>query len=557
MKPFKKRARGRGSLEIIEEAVHLLRMSPGSTLAIYYIGALPFVLGLLYFWADMSRSPFASHHTVEAALGVTALFLWMKFWQTLFLHALRAQISSQPQPPWTFRRIVRILLVQTIIQPSGLLLLPLALIPIGIPFIWCYAFYQNAAVLGDGESDEIKTVLKRSWRQSTLWPSENIVLLIILFAFGFFLFLNLMTVTLMLPSLVKMLLGIESIYTQSTMSMLNTTFFAAVFGFTYLCLDPLIKACYLLRCFYGESLQSGLDLKAELKQFSPTASTVVAIMLLVASLLSATTLRAQQEPAIPKDVSKPAITTPGIPAPKLDQAIQEVIKQTKYTWRMPRKKVVEDDTESKGPIGRFLDKVIHSIKGWAVSIRNWARDLWDRWFNNRKVDVQHKSGSSDWSAPLKVFLTVLLIVVAVALVILLVRVFQKRQFTPVTVNSEAIPSTPDLADENVGAEQLPEDGWIKLGRELLARGELRLAMRAFYFASLAHLAARNLITIAKFKSNRDYERELRRRGHSLPDLLLIFGETVLVFDRSWYGMHEVNPELVNQFASYVERIKGV
>ena len=59
-------------------------------------------------------------------------------------------------------------------------------------------------------------------------------------------------------------------------------------------------------------------------------------------------------------------------------------------------------------------------------------------------------------------------------------------------------------------------------------------MRAFYFASLAQLAARGLITVAKFKSNRDYERELQRRGHSLPELLASFGDNVSVFDRTWY-----------------------
>src|ERR1700733_8371753 len=90
------------------------------------------------------------------------------------------------------------------------------------------------------------------------------------------------------------------------------------------------------------------------------------------------------------------------------------------------------------------------------------------------------------------------------------------------VAAEAIQSAPDLRDENVGADQLPEDGWTKLARELLAKGELRLALRAFYLASLAHLADRNLINLARFKSNRDYERELRWRAHALPALVGVF-----------------------------------
>jgi len=103
---------------------------------------------------------------------------------------------------------------------------------------------------------------------------------------------------------------------------------------------------------------------------------------------------------------------------------------------------------------------------------------------------------------------------------------------------------------------LPEDGWTKLARELLARGEFRLAMRAFYLASLAHLAERNLIGLARFKSNRDYVRELQRRAHAFPGLLSMFDENVSAFDRVWYGTHGATMDLVSQFASNVERIKA-
>src|SRR5262249_45265204 len=110
--------------------------------------------------------------------------------------------------------------------------------------------------------------------------------------------------------------------------------------------------------------------------------------------------------------------------------------------------------------------------------------------------------------------------------------------------------------ENVSAEQLPEDGWVKLARELLERGEFRLALRAFYLASLAHLAQRNLISLARFKSNRDYQRELQRRGHSFPSLVQLFADNILMFDRTWYGMHEATRDAVQQFATNVEKIKA-
>ncbi len=66
-----------------------------------------------------------------------------------------------------------------------------------------------------------------------------------------------------------------------------------------------------------------------------------------------------------------------------------------------------------------------------------------------------------------------------ALLIFIYRVWRARRLPPPAVASEAIQPVPDLTDENVRADQLPEDGWTKLARELLERGEFRLAMRAF------------------------------------------------------------------------------
>jgi hypothetical protein len=149
----------------------------------------------------------------------------------------------------------------------------------------------------------------------------------------------------------------------------------------------------------------------------------------------------------------------------------------------------------------------------------------------------------------------LLIALAGLLVWLLIRFWKRRAATP-EVTAEALPAMPDLADENVTAEQLPEDSWSQLARELFDRGELRLALRAFYLASLAHLATRNLITLARFKSNRDYERELARRGHVLAEVPALFGENVTDFERVWYGRHEVSPELLRQFAANLERMKS-
>lgn len=82
-----------GVFSLVEEAVVLLRRQP-LALARYYIGALPFVLGFLFFWADMSRNAFAAERCAVSALVLAALYWWMKTWQSLFTRSLLAAVRS-------------------------------------------------------------------------------------------------------------------------------------------------------------------------------------------------------------------------------------------------------------------------------------------------------------------------------------------------------------------------------------------------------------------------------------------------------------------------------
>ncbi|HEX3628166.1 MAG TPA: DUF4129 domain-containing protein [Verrucomicrobiae bacterium] len=554
-----RRQQGHRALDLIEEAVHLLRTTPTATLAVYYLGTMPFVLGLLFFWADMSRNPFAPGRLADASLAMGLLFLWMKFWQTIFARRIRAQRAAQAAPPLGFRQGVRILMTQMIWQPFGLFLIPISLFTV-LPFAWVYAFYQNLTTLDNGNTSPGQ-VFKKSWRQAGLWPGQNNIAILIFLGFAVFVFLNWAIFCLALPDLCKTLLGIESKFTQSPRSLLNTTFFAGMFGLTYLCVDPILKTFYTLRCFYGESAESGEDLKAELKEFALAISKVAAALVLVSTIVFSMPAFAADSPA--KAAGAPA-ASPVSPT-QLDGALNQTIHERKYIWRMPREKF-DDANASEGPFGRFLDKVWDMIHRWSGAILHWIakafhgvfsllEKLLEDLFGGRRSYGSGSSGTG-WITSVHVLLWALVAVVVAVLAILFYRVWRGRRKTRSVVASEAILPVPDVADENTAADELPEEEWIKLGRELLARGELRLAMRAFYLASLSLLASRNLITIARFKSNREYERELRRRGHSFPDLLTTFGQNISAFEASWYGSHEVNQDSVNQFALNVEKIKS-
>jgi len=74
--------------------------------------------------------------------------------------------------------------------------------------------------------------------------------------------------------------------------------------------------------------------------------------------------------------------------------------------------------------------------------------------------------------------------------------------------------------------------------------------------SQALLAARGLLTLARFKSNRDYQAELRRRGRGGPDLGPPFADSVTQFERVWYGRHEATVETVRIVTANFQRMQA-
>ncbi|MBN2418254.1 MAG: DUF4129 domain-containing protein, partial [Deltaproteobacteria bacterium] len=122
------------------------------------------------------------------------------------------------------------------------------------------------------------------------------------------------------------------------------------------------------------------------------------------------------------------------------------------------------------------------------------------------------------------------------------------------IAGQGIPSIPDLTDDYVNPVELPADRWLHIGYDLMQKQSFRLALRAFYLAALSHLAEKKLITIARYKTNLDYLAELQRRDHEHLDLIKLFSVNIRVFDRSWYGMHEVTDAVLNGFINDHERM---
>jgi hypothetical protein len=307
-----------------------------------------------------------------------------------------------------------------------------------------------------------------------------------------------------------------------------------------------------LRCFYGESLSTGEDLKIELKSFQPARNIVT--LSLIAFLFIAGCIAAKT--ALASDSFYKNQTQRSVISPKeMDKSIRNILNKPEYSWKMPRQKPAEKKEE--GIITSFVNKVIDIISGWYTAMKNWIMKIlvWlleklDKLF---KVEKKHTSISGEWT---NVLLYILLMLFISILILTIWRIWKTKKGRKTEEIVAAESRIPDITDEGLTADELPTQRWLELAKAFMEEGNMRLALRALYFASLSHLSHYELITIALFKSNRDYERELVRKAYSMPDLVGAFSQNMKIFERIWYGMHEVTSEVVESFKDNQERIMG-
>lgn len=595
-----------GGLALAGQAMHLLQKAPRMVWLVYLLGTAPFCIGLLYFWADMSRSAFAYQRCLPAALTLAILFVWMKCWHTVFTSLLKAHIRAQTPARWSWRRGVAVIATQTAIQPLGLLAIPITFC-LAFPFYAVLTFYQNITILGDGRETNLRYLMKQAWAMAIQWPKQNHILIwlvspwvlgiTMLTAFtimwavvrffpaannmqGFIWFLlglalmfyvtiplapfgcavagNIALLLAIAPTLSRTFLGMETVFSLSGIhGILNTTFLMTVFALTYACLDPIAKAAYVLRCFYSESQFSGRDLLVDLRRLHRTSGQqhLVGILVFTAMLWGVTALHAEPDaldrtPPIPQTeraANADAVT--------LGQAIQKTLRKPEYTWRMPRQLRQRPPEPSDGIIESFFQKISATLARWgrklAVHLERFFEWLAELLRFNR---TPHASDLS-WHNSIRILLFGVLATVAALLGILLYRLWKQRRYRkPKPMLATPVDAAPDIEDEALTADQLPPNAWFMLADELLQANKLRPAIRALFLGSLAEMAQRNHLRISTTKTNRDYVRELERRAHDLPDAVTAFHDNTTLFEAIWYGSHPATKSTLIRFQSNLEMV---
>jgi hypothetical protein len=507
-----------GAIATLEDAVHLLRQAPPGTWLMHFAGTAPFALGLLRFSIDVTN-PRTSDLACAIEAFVLALLLgWMNCWRSAFAGRLRLQLSGSAARPWTARRFWNLVSGQTFFGATKLVLLPAALL-VMFPFAAVVAFYRYTAVLSGHEDLPPREMMAKARRLAGRDQRESAVLLAILLLAYLLLVINLGIVLAVLPQLARMMTGYESTFSRGGMYFVtNPLFVTLVFVVSWQMLDPLIQAVYCVRLFHAESVESGEDLRAALRRIAAALVLFLAV-------------------AAPRAFA----VTPA----ELQQSVRQAMQAREYDWRLPPP---AGTSVKPSWLAAFTDRVITGIQaGFHKAGELLGRLL--RWLIRRGVALSRPGASP--SAGLHWSLYGLIGAVAVAFVWIVWRRRRSRR-TP-----ETVPVTPAvrLDAEDLTPDRLPEERWVELAEQSLREGNPRLALRAFYLASLAWLGRQELLSINAGKTNREYERELRRRAREFPPVPGLFSDNVTAFERAWYGMHDVAREDVGEFRRRIDGMK--
>ncbi len=537
-----KKQKIKGALEIVEEAAFILKRNILTVLPLYYIGSLPFVLSFLYFWTDMGHNGYAEENIVFESLCLTCMFIWMKCWHAVYCRKVDSIIRLHSSPRYSFKQVLRMISTQSFFSGTAVIVFPLA-IAAAVPFGWVYAFYQNISICDDGEKP-IKKIFSRAWQGASTWPGQNYLILCIISVFSVFILLNICILLYYFPGLLKTLTGIKTILSMSGTSVLNTTFLIVAIGLAYLVIDPLLKAVYTLRSFYILSLKSGDDILTDLIHLKRVGKGISYMLIFIIFTVFAGSSIASEKAA---SNNEPSGSQKMISAEDMGAAIDRVSKQREFAWRMQKEKIVSEDEENA--FDHFLSDVKDFIRPAMRFLEKKIGELFKKLF----LSEGRSKSSGLWKGNAHLILYLIIALLACILAVVVWRQYKKRK-PSLKITGESIPAVPDLTDDFVDPVELPTERWLNMGYELMKEQSFRLALRAFYLAILSQLAEKKLITIARYKTNFDYILELRRRGHEHNELISIFSGDVKVFDRSWYGMHEVTGTELDGFINDHERM---
>lgn len=505
----KRKAGGKpGGVWVLEEATGLLRAIPARSWILWLGGTLPFTWLLIDFLMEMSHSAFSDERIVTRSLLLALLFVVKHVAQGVFSHdclqVLRGDRVTLPPAA----ALARLALVQTALQPLRLPALMVSSVAV-IPFPWVAAFTRN---VGLSALERERGFVREAWGLGRGDTRAHSVALLILSLCWILLFFNLLVLWFVVPMLLKSFFGLETEFTRLAARLLNATTILVTGILTFTALEPAGGALAAVRAFYAKARTGGEDLRGALRRMA--AGVMVGIVLLG---VSAGPVPAQEKRLDP-------VT--------LDRQIDDVLREPEFAWRMPKDERPPGDDS-------WLRSLFQTIADWL----QWLYDFYRKLFPAEVPSADPGVGMWNVDPQLLRWAMIAAAVLAAACVVMVLlsrrgTLKKKAEAAPEAVAAKVV----DLADENVSAEQLVEDEWLRMADSFAAKGEFRLAMRALHLAGLRYLGEKGWVTLQPSKTGMEYGRELARRLRDVPPALDGYRDGLRQYEGVWYGFGTAEAE---------------
>ena len=244
-------------------------------------------------------------------------------------------------------------------------------------------------------------------------------------------------------------------------------------------------------------------------------------------------------------------------AERLRVEITETLEQKKYQWQFSRRTLESEADKEESWLSLRLREIAASARNLLDAAETWFETMMKKLMKRgmKGPDVSDGANAKFLKSLSSGASLALVLVILGLLAWLVVSLYRKYRSNPkVEIRDEGFTGMIDLESEEIVATQLREDEWMRLAREQIEKGEERLAVRALFLGTLAHLGERGMLRIARFKSNRDYRTELILRARSQSTLREAFDENTILFERVWYGLHRLGTGSVDYFLKNHELI---
>lgn len=551
-------------LEALERGFALFQFTFAKQAWRYYLGAAPLVLCFIPIWVVDGQIRLS-----DGALLIEAVLLGTAYLVRVWMVGdyMRRVRESAFGVPASIPRGVQARTAATGRLLAWKIAMSAAVLATLVTFAgapWFYAACEFASLEATEEAGE-----RHSLRECLALASQcyggSVVLFLMLFPLWIAVWLNGLTLALIVPQLLHSIFGVNTLLTtqMGVESLIRSSaFWISLFAGAWVALDPIVKCTFVVIYQHLRSRREGDDLRGLLallpreqkKKAEMIASgaglpsirvgsfVVIAVILLGVSQIG--TARGGQLAESQSLFEAPGDSVRQARVQRLRGALDDEAQRTIYNWHAAQ------HVSAPTWFEKLLTKIGHAIRRAWNSLLPLLAKLWPKGLTLSPGTGKH----GGWQLKdLRLWIALIAALTLAAGAFLFWRRRNRRSVAELSIPAATMP-LPDLSDAVLATER-SEDEWFALASRLEGEGELNLAVRAAYLGLLSGLAQREWLTIRRDRTNREYLNEFIRRWRRRPQAAVEAGTEIpekvrgslRLFDRVWYGSHSLTPTMVTAY----------